>query len=333
MEERPLLSQADLLIGRSQAIRRIHTLIERVKDTDAPVFIWGESGTGKELIARAIHSSGARSRGRFVAVNCGAIPDALLESELFGHVRGAFTGALRDKPGLIEDAHQGTFFLDEIGDLSPHLQSKLLRLLEEKEIRRVGENRVRKVDVRFISATNKDIDKEIEEERFRKDLYYRLKIIAIEISPLRERREDLILLLSHYAEKFCRQMGRQKVEFSPRALRLLLSYSWPGNVRELQNEILRCLVLSGNERLIQEEHLSPRVSSPADDPPPAPDNFFEARDEFEKRFIRQALLRYDFNRTRTAGELGITRQGLFKLIRKHKIDAPPQGKPLFGNSK
>jgi len=186
------------LIGRSEAFGQIQSLIDKVKDLNAPVSISGESGTGKELIARAIHFRGVRRHGQFVAVNCGAIPEHLLESELFGYARGAFTGALRDKTGLIEEADAGTFFLDEIGDLSLQLQAKLLRLIQEKEIRRIGENRTRPVDVRFISATNKDIEKEVESGRFREDLYYRLRIITIDIPPLRERRDDLELLMDYF---------------------------------------------------------------------------------------------------------------------------------------
>lgn len=313
-------SPKDFLIGQSKAVRRIQTLIERVKDNDTPVFICGESGTGKELIARAIHQRGTRRRGQFVAVNCGAIPDHLLESELFGYVKGAFTGALRDKAGLIEDADKGTFFLDEICDLSLQLQAKLLRLLQEREIRRVGENRVRSVNVRFISATNKNIEKEIERENFREDLYYRLRIITIEIPPLRERKEDLPLLLDYFIEKYCQEMKRERVYFSPRSLELLLNYSWPGNVRELQNEIQRCLIFSGDDNFIREECLSYKINPQREISSSAPFNFFEARADFERRFLKEALSRYDHNKSKTAAEIGMTRQGLFKLLKKHKIE-------------
>jgi len=309
----------DFLIGRSKSLRRIQTLIERVKDNDTPVFICGESGTGKELIAQAIHQRGARRKGQFVAVNCGAIPDNLLESELFGYAKGAFTGALRDKTGLIEEADKGTFFLDEICDLSLQLQAKLLRLLQEKEIRRVGENRTRSVDVRFISATNKNIEKEIERENFREDLYYRLRIIAIEIPPLRERKEDLPLLLDHFVEKYCQEMKRERVYFSPCSLELLMNYSWPGNVRELQNEIQRCLIFSGDDNFIREEYLSSKINPQKETSSSTSYNFFEAKAEFERRFLHQALSRYDYNKSKTAGEIGLTRQGLFKLLKKHKI--------------
>jgi len=309
------------LIGRSTAVGRIRALIEKIKDLNAPVLITGESGTGKELIARAIHETGVRRAGRFVAVNCGAIPDQLLESELFGYARGAFTGAMRDKAGLIEDAHGGTFFLDEIGDLSFSLQAKLLRLIQEREVRRVGENHVRPVDVRFISATNKNLDREIEGGRFREDLYYRLRIVVIEIPPLRERKEDLLLLLEHFAERYGRELNKEQVGFTPRALEALSEYSWPGNVRELQNEVQRCLILCGDDRRVREEHLSEKIN-----PRPEPDDgegfsFSAAKAEFVRRFLNQALERCDFNKTRTAEEIGLSRQGLFKLLKKHKIDA------------
>jgi len=307
-------------VGKSPAVGRIRVLIEKVRDLDAPVLIYGESGTGKELIARAIHETGSRNAGQFVAVNCGAIPDHLLESELFGHARGAFTGALKDKTGLIEDAEGGTFFLDEIGDLSFPLQAKLLRLLQEREIRRVGENRTRSVNVRFISATNKNLEDEIKKGNFREDLYYRLRIISIEIPPLRERKEDLLLLLNHFAEKYSREMKREQAYFTPQALDLMMNYSWHGNVRELQNEIQRCLVLSGEERFIREEHLSSKINPRQEVSSGPAYNFFEAKAEFVRRFLSQALLRSNFNKAKTAEEIGISRQGLFKLMKKHKIE-------------
>ncbi len=312
-------SGSDPLIGESRAFAVIQTLIERVKNSAAPVFIYGESGTGKELVARAIHGRGTRRAGPFVAVNCGAIPDHLLESELFGHARGSFTGALRDKTGLLEEANGGTFFLDEIGDLSLPLQAKLLRLLQEREIRRVGETRTRRIDVRFISATNKELEKEIEQGRFRMDLYYRLRILTIEVPPLRERRPDLLLLINHFVDKYGREMGREKTYVSPGALEMMVNYSWPGNIRELQNEVQRCLVLAGGDRLIREEHLSAKINPRREAAAPVTYNYFLAKSEFEKRFIHQALVRFGHNKARTAKEVGLTRQGLFKLLKKHKI--------------
>jgi transcriptional regulator with AAA-type ATPase domain len=307
-------------LGEEPSVRRVRAMIERVRDTDAPVFIAGESGTGKELAAKTIHETGRRRSGPFVAVNCAAIPEALLESELFGHARGSFTGAVRDKPGLVEEASGGTFFLDEIGDLPLALQSKLLRVLEEKRIRRVGETRPRAVDVRFISATNKDLDREVERGRFRQDLYFRLKIIAIDLPPLRERPEDARLLLHHFLDEYARSMGRPRPFVSPVALEMLLHYPWPGNVRELQNEVQRCLVMAGGGPLVLEEHLSPKINPAGVIYSRASHRFAEARADFEKRFLREALVRCRYHRTRTAAEVGLTRQGLLK---KHGIEAKP----------
>ncbi len=320
--ERVVCESEPLLLGKSEAFHHLVALIERVKDRDAPVFIYGESGTGKEVVARAIHQRGIRRAGKFVPVNCGAIPDLLLESELFGHARGAFTGAVRDKPGLIEEADGGTFFLDEICDLSPPLQAKLLRLLQESEIRRIGENHMRRVNTRFISATNKDIEEQMRLGNFREDLYYRLKIITIELSPLRQRKEDLLFLLNYFLDKYCQDMERDRAYFSPRALELLLDYAWPGNVRELQSEIQRCLILSGDDDLIKEEHLSPKVNPQAEVFTPSVFDFSQAKAEFEKRFLNQALARWNFNRAKTAENIGLSRQGLFKLTRKHNILLP-----------
>ncbi len=312
------------MIGQSPCIQQLLFLIEKYKDSQAPVFIGGESGTGKELVAKAIHEQSLRNRCGFVSVNCAAIPEHLIESELFGFVRGAFTGAVRDKPGLVEEASGGTLFLDEIGDLSLHLQAKLLRIIEDKEVRRIGETRNRIVDVRYISATNRDIEKQVAENLFREDLFYRLKILPIELKPLRNRSEDIGLLIDFFLDKYCRQMKRKKPLLTPSALEILLSYRWPGNVRELQNEIQRCVILCSDDRVITEHDLSPRINPhPSREKEPGYD-YFRAKAEFEKRFLRQALNRFDYNRSRTAQEIGLSRQGLFKLIKKHKIEVPPR---------
>jgi transcriptional regulator with PAS, ATPase and Fis domain len=313
-------NKGTVLLGRSRAHFQVLRLIGRIKNSQVPVLISGESGTGKELVARMIHRYGNRNTGSFVALNCGAIPDHLLESELFGYARGAFTGAVREKPGLIEEAHRGTFFMDEIGDLSLPLQAKLLRVLQEKEIRRIGENRMRCVDVRFISATNKDIENEVLQGRFREDLFYRIKIVSIDLLPLRERREDILSLLNHLVEKYCTEMRRERIYFSPRAQELLMNYSWPGNVRELQNEIQRCLVLCSDGNLIKEEHLSGKICGNNEKHHSIPLDYFQAKAEFEKKFLNEALARSSYNRTRTAEEIGLSRQGLFKLMKKHGID-------------
>lgn len=310
------------MIGQSPCFRQLLFLIEKYKDSQAPVFIGGESGTGKELVAKSIHQQSLRNRCGFVSINCAAIPEHLIESELFGFVRGAFTGAVRDKPGLMEEASGGTLFLDEIGDLSPHLQAKLLRIVEDKEVRRLGETRNRVVDVRFISATNRDIEKQVAENLFREDLFYRLKILPIELKPLRNRSEDIGLLIDFFLDKYCRQVKRKKPLLTPSARELLQSYRWPGNVRELQNEIQRCVILYSDALVITEHDLSPRINPhPSQENEPGYD-YFKAKAEFEKRFLRQALDRFHYNRTRTAQEIGLSRQGLFKLIKKHQIEVP-----------
>lgn len=321
------------LVGKSQSHIKVVSMIDKVKNIDTPVFIWGESGTGKELVARIIHDEGKRKRGKFVVINCGAVPDHLLESELFGYCKGAFTGALRDKPGLLEEADGGTFFLDEIGDLSLPLQAKLLRVIQEKEIRRLGENRMRKVDVRFISATNKILEEEVAEGRFREDLFYRLKIIPIEIAPLRSRKSDIIIFLDYFLEKYCAELNRHKVVFSPAALEILINHKWPGNVRELQNEVQRCLILCKNSRVIGREYLSFSSKSESEEKTCISYNFSQAKADFEKRFIRQALVLFDYNRVKTAQNIGLSRQGLFKLIKKHKIDIPNKRKSQIAQTK
>jgi len=310
------------LIGNSESIKDVLDLISKVKATTVPVFIWGESGTGKELVARNIHQSGQRKNADFIAINCGAMPENLLESELFGYTKGAFTGAVRDKPGLTEAASGGTLFLDEIGDISLPLQAKLLRLLQEGEIRRIGENRTRSIDARFISASNKNIEEEVLKGNFREDLYYRLKIVTIEISPLRERNKDIPLLIKHFIKKHSREISSDKIEVGSKALELLLNYSWPGNIRELENEIRRWLVLNSDSCLMKTEDLSSRINQRKLSYSKPDNGFFQAKAEFEKRFLNQALVKFDYNRTRTAEEIGLSRQGLFKLIKKHQIEMP-----------
>ncbi len=315
-EEKPL---KELIIGESEAIKNIRQTILRLQFSDAPVLISGESGTGKELVARAIHLHSLRKQAPFVVLNCGAIPEDLLESELFGHCRGAFTGALRDKPGLVEEADGGTLFLDEIADLAFPLQANLLRLIQEKEFRRIGENRVRHSNIRFLSATNRDLEQEIQAGRFREDLYYRLKIISLELPPLRNRKDDLLCLIDHFLKIYGYSLRKTRAVISPGALERLLAYDWPGNVRELQNEIQRCLIFCGTEGIIEERHLSPKLLPCPEEPPARNENFFVARAEFERRYLRAALARYNYNRTLTAGGLGLSRQGLAKLMKKYRL--------------
>ncbi|MBP6909426.1 MAG: sigma-54-dependent Fis family transcriptional regulator [Candidatus Saccharicenans sp.] len=307
-------------LGISQPYRLIRELIDKVKNVDSPVLISGESGTGKELVARLIHQTGRRHRGQFVAINCNAIPDSLLESELFGYVRGSFTGAIRDKSGLIEEANGGTFFLDEIGDLSLPLQAKLLRVLQEKEIRRLGENRSRRVDVRFISATNRQLEAEVNAGRFRQDLYYRLKIMSIDIPPLRRRPEDILVLINHFLDLYAKEMNKPRAFYSPEALELLLKYDWPGNVRELQNEIQRNLIMASGEKVIRPDWLSAPVRGAKDKILADRWDYSQAKADFEKKFLGEALRHFNYHRARTAAAIGLTRQGLFRLLKKHGLD-------------
>ena len=232
------------IIGRSHRMQAVFALVERVARTHSTVLLHGESGTGKELIARAIHFSSARSQQRFLSINCGAMPESLLESELFGHERGAFTGAVRDKKGLFQEAHRGTLFLDEIGEMSPTMQVKLLRALQDRIVRRVGGTAEESVDVRIITATNRDLHERLARGEFREDLYYRINVIPIVLPPLRERREDIPLLVDHFLRKLTTDAGQPPKRISADAVRMLEAYHWPGNVRELENQIERAVALS-----------------------------------------------------------------------------------------
>jgi two-component system response regulator PilR (NtrC family) len=240
------------IIGRSPRMQQIFDLVERIARTSSTVLLHGESGTGKELIARAIHFSGPRSQNRFLSINCGALPENLLESELFGHERGAFTGAVREKKGLFREAEGGTLLLDEIGEMSPAMQVKLLRALQEKKVRKVGGHAEEAVDVRIIAATNQNLEELIATGAFREDLYYRINVIPVELPPLRRRREDIPLLVDFFIRKYSREMGIESREISVEAMRRLEEYSWPGNVRELENVIERALALSAGEAITAE---------------------------------------------------------------------------------
>lgn len=300
-------------------------LAERVAPHDLPILITGESGTGKELLARAVHYASRRADGAFVVENCGALPDTLLESELFGHKRGAYTGAFEDRLGLFQQADGGTIFLDEIGETSPAFQVKLLRALQEGEVRPLGSPRPISVDVRVISATNRDLEADVRSGRFREDLYYRLAGVTLHLPPLREKAMDIPLIAAELLEQGRRQMGKDRAVFTPEALRCLENYQWPGNVRELQNEIMRMLVLSRDGRL-GVELLSPRVMRGAAGdvaadrhpaPPAAGDGQLKDRIErLEAGVIRETLIRLRWNKSRAAEELGLSRVGLrAKLVR------------------
>ena len=242
------------IIGDHAGMRRIFDMIKRIAPTDVTVLIHGESGTGKELIARALHRGSLRADKQFVTINCGAFPDALLESELFGHVKGAFTGSVGDKRGMLEVAHEGTFFLDEVGEMSPQMQVKFLRVMENQEFKPVGGTTTRKVDVRFVTATNRDLSGMVDNGLFREDLYYRLNVIPIVLPPLRERMEDVPLLAGHFLAKYASKMKKDVRRLSPEASRMLKNYDWPGNVRELENSIQRAVALSDGD-VINAEHL------------------------------------------------------------------------------
>jgi len=307
------------IIGVSEAIRRVIRLIGKIAATESTVLITGESGTGKELIARAIHYQSSRLNGPFVAVNSGAIPENLFESELFGHVRGAFTGASQDKKGLFEDADGGTIFLDEVGELPPPVQVKLLRVLQEREVRRVGGNRSTRVDVRVIAATNTDIKRAMEIGRFREDLFYRLNVLRIDVPPLRERRDDIPLLARYFLERFRESYGKDVRTSSQRAQLYLLHYDYPGNVRELENAIERSVLLVDeleiSEHELPSEMLERGVPSLTHTPEGHYPDHLSLR-EVEERHIRRVLARHGGNATRAAATLGISRATLWRKLKR-----------------
>ncbi len=314
----------DAIIGRSPPMQDLYRLLDRVVESESTVLIEGENGTGKELVARAIHYNSARKHRRFVVQNCSAFNDNLLDSELFGHKRGAFTGAIADKQGLFEVAHEGTFFLDEIGDMSPALQVKVLRVLQEGTFTAVGDTAPTQVDVRIIAATNRDLKRMVEHSDFREDLYYRIHVIHLVIPPLRERPEDIDLLCDHFLAKHAR--GRRPKRLSDGCRARLRAHAWPGNVRELENEIERLIVLSSDDRVIGEEMVSARLkqdaSPPADegaDHGAASSTLPDAVRSLERKMIAAALERHRGNKTRAAAELGISRRNLIRLVQRYEL--------------
>ncbi len=300
------------VVGRSEAVLQVYKTAARVAATSATVLIQGESGTGKELVARAIHAASPRATRRFVAVDCGAIAEGVLESELFGHARGAFTGAQAARRGLFEEADQGTLFLDEIGDVGPNLQARLLRALQEGTIRSVGTNDPIPVDVRVVAASNKDLAQAVKEGRFREDLFYRLNVVTIRIPPLRERREDIPLLAEHFAAKHGKAEG---AAVSPAARDLLVAHDWPGNVRELENVVARALALNPSGVILPEdlpEHL--RAARTAAEPAGVMVQDRPTLAELERRYAAQVLRETSGNKTRAAEILGIDRKTLYRLL-------------------
>ncbi|MDD3559690.1 MAG: sigma 54-interacting transcriptional regulator [Melioribacteraceae bacterium] len=307
------------IVGKNKEIKQIINVLESVAQTDSSVLITGESGTGKELAARAIHLNSHRRTGPFTAVNCSAFVESLIESELFGHEKGSFTGAIKSKVGRFELANGGTLFLDEIGDLSVTVQTKLLRVLETREIERVGSNKPIKIDTRIIAATNKNLEREIEAGRFREDLYYRINVMNIQLPPLRERKDDLPILVNHFIEKFNSKFERNIKHFSSSAFDILMDYNWPGNIRELENVIEHCFVLCDSD-IIQIEHLPKRLRDGEFNTIQGggTNNFNHIKDA-ERNIIIKTLKKHNGNRTKTAEELNIHPTTLWRKMKKFNL--------------
>lgn len=311
--------QFEDIVGESNEIKEIFTLIEKVSSSKASILLTGESGTGKEIIARAIHKNSDRATKLFVPINCAAIPENLIESELFGHEKGSFTGAIQRKMGKFEQADGGTFFLDEIGELPPSMQVKLLRFLQEREFERVGGLERIKVNVRLIAATNKDLLKSIETGSFREDLYYRINVVNIMVPPLRERKDDIPLLVQYFINQFNEEYQRNIKVISLEAMDCMLGYNWPGNVRELKNIIERAVAISDHrEESILPKHLPLYLTGKVMDKVQAKDNF--TLEEWEKIHIYNVLQQVKWNKSKAAEELGINRQTLYNKIKEFKIE-------------
>ncbi|WP_020676672.1 sigma-54-dependent transcriptional regulator [Geopsychrobacter electrodiphilus] len=315
------------MIGASIPILRLKKQIDIAAPSNGWVLITGENGTGKELVARAIHHQSTRVGQSFVEVNCAAIPEELIESELFGHEKGAFTGATVARKGKFDQAHNGTLFLDEIGDMSLKTQAKILRILQERKFERVGGNRTIEVDVRVIAATNKNLESEIRDGHFREDLYFRLNVLPFHVPPLRERKDDISLLSNHFLNYFCSQESREIKCLSPVALQALVSYNWPGNIRELKNLIERMVIMTP-EPVIEYEHLPESIKNTSDisDAEMTLGNisissYREAKEIFEKQFLKQKLEENNWNISRTAEEIGLERSNLHRKIKAYLLDA------------
>lgn len=314
------------VMGTSEAVRNIETFVRKAGPVDVPVLITGETGTGKEVVAKAIHESGPRSRRAMIPLNCGAIPEPLIESELFGHIRGTFTGAIHDRPGLIEEADGSTLFLDEIGDLPLASQVKLLRVFQDGMIRRLGARSDRKVDVRIIAATNRDLEAEVSAGTFRKDLFYRLSVLRLRVPSLRERKEDIPHLIDRFITNYA---GGEGVVLSKRVLKALSAYPWPGNVRELENEIARFVTLSESER-IELGDLSEEIRTPSQ--LRGSGSLKAALENKERQIIVSCLQRTEWNKTEAARILGMSRQNLYQRMDHHGIPLTPMT-PGGGNVK
>ena len=312
----PARRRTDLIVGACPGMAHVLELIAVAARTEIPVVIQGESGTGKELVARAIHYTGPRAARPFLTMNCGAIPETLMEDELFGHARGAYTGAHGDKRGVFEEADGGSLFLDEIGDLYLSCQVKLLRVLQEEEVRRLGETRNRRVDVRIIAATNKDLKAEMEGRRFREDLYHRISVLPIHLPPLRERREDIPLLVGQFLSQFNRELGREIRAFTPQALDRLKSHGWPGNVRELENRIKQAMVMAKGD-VIDLESLDMFSGGTPGAPFPS---FKKAKEEFVRNYLVQCLVAVKGNVAAAARLAGKDRKDFYDLMKRHRLE-------------
>ena len=318
------------MIGKSKPMQELYRLLDKIKSSESTVLVQGENGTGKELIAKAIHFNSPRKDKAFITSNCSAFNENLLESELFGHMRGSFTGAVKDKKGLFEVAHNGTLFLDEIGDMSMQMQVKLLRVLQEGTFTPVGSTEMRKVDVRILAATNKDLKSMVEDGSFREDLYYRINVINIHVPPLRERREDIPVLIDFFLDRACQEKGLKKPKFHSRAMERILDYHWPGNVRELENEMERLIVLCPDDNKISQELLSSRIKDFGEKAKiqgvRASGRLKDALEEMERAMIKDGLRRTGWNKSRLAKELGISRAGLIMKVEKYGLDKRKIGK-------
>lgn len=311
-------NEADIIIGQSKVMRNIYELVRRTAPTDSTVLISGESGTGKELVARAIHDYSLREEREFVTVDCSALVETLLESELFGHVKGSFTGAIQAKYGSFELANGGTFFFDEIGNLSLDTQAKLLRVIQEKEIKPVGGEKTVRVDVRIIAATNQDLKLSIAKKTFREDLYYRLNVVPIHIPPLRERKEDIPLLVAHFLKEYNKKREVPIARVEPETLKLLTDYDWPGNVRELKNAIERALILEDGDTLLP--RCFPWFVGQKQIKPVTSNDKVYCLEDLEKRHIKRVLNETKGHRSQAAGLLGIDRKTLYQKIKKYKLE-------------
>ena len=306
------------MLGSSPPVQQVFATVRKLDSADAPILILGESGTGKEVVALTIHRRSRRANGPFIPINCGAIPETLIEAELFGHERGAFTGAHAQRPGRIESAQEGTLFLDEIGELPLALQVKLLRFLQEQQIERIGGRKPIQVDTRVIAATNVDLEKAMKEGKFREDLFYRLAVVVISLPPLRDRENDVILLAEAFLKRYASEQGKRKLRFSKESVQSLQQYSWPGNIRELENRVKRAVIMSDEVRVTPAD-LGLTVASSD-----APMNLREAREQVEREMVTKVLRKHRGKITPAAAELGISRPTFYELMEKLGVQKPSE---------